>query len=169
MFDSVPELLKLRAEIHRLIEFDSLPLASVLDIKIASNSSKSMNNLRLLINQVIRNINLLILQVFLEQVLDLALRVDVALRLKSRSHLFVPMLRLFHTYYLFFGLVQLSIVFCFDRDRVNLSAGVSRVMVEPAPMVALRDILTGATSCVSDPINTPSSILVMLLSAPRLT
>src|SRR5262249_35670811 len=55
---------------------------------------------------------------------------------------------------------------CLTRERVSMSAGASRVMVLPAPIVAPRRTVTGATSCVSEPMKTSSSITVWCLAAP---
>jgi len=43
---------------------------------------------------------------------------------------------------------------------VSLSSGVSRVMVEPAPIVAPAPTFTGATSIVPEPMNAPAPISV---------
>ncbi len=55
---------------------------------------------------------------------------------------------------------------CFARDKVSEPAGASLVIVLPAPIVAPRPIVTGATSCVSEPMNASSSMTVRCLFAP---
>jgi hypothetical protein len=57
-------------------------------------------------------------------------------------------------------------VICLLRDKLSSPAGVLRVIVEPAPIVDPLATFTGATSCVSEPINTSSSITVRCLFAP---
>lgn len=46
------------------------------------------------------------------------------------------------------------------------SSGTSFVIVEPAPIYAPLHIFTGATSCVSLPIKTLSSIIVLCFFCP---
>ena len=64
------------------------------------------------------------------------------------------------------GRVQWSMVFCGARVRVSLSAGASRPMTEPAPIVAPAPTLTGATKAVLDPMKAPSPIWVRCLLTP---
>src|SRR6187549_2884940 len=51
----------------------------------------------------------------------------------------------------FFGRRQPEIVTCFERSSVSSPAGVSFVIVEPAPMVAPAPTSTGATSMTPEP------------------
>ena len=60
----------------------------------------------------------------------------------------------------FWGRFHPATLSCFDLDKVSWFSGVSLVIVDPAPIVDPLEILTGATSCVSDPINTSSSMIV---------
>lgn len=57
-------------------------------------------------------------------------------------------------------------VFCFDSVSVNASAGALRRMLLPAPIVAPEPTVTGAISCVSEPMNASSSMVVWCLFAP---
>ena len=66
----------------------------------------------------------------------------------------------------FRGRFQPWSVFCSLRDRVSSPGGVSRVMVEPAPMVAPAPMVTGAISWVPDPTKTSSPITVACFCAP---
>lgn len=66
----------------------------------------------------------------------------------------------------FFGRSQPSITVCRPRASESLPAGASRVITDPAPIVASRPTRTGATSDVFDPMNAPSSIVVTCLLAP---
>jgi hypothetical protein len=66
---------------------------------------------------------------------------------------------LFYTFG-FCGRFQPATLICFDLDKVSWPSGVSLVIVDPAPIVEPLETLTGAISCVSDPINTSSSIIV---------
>jgi hypothetical protein len=52
--------------------------------------------------------------------------------------------------------------------RVSASAprGTSFVTVLPAPTYESRPTVTGATSCVSEPMNAPASIVVLNFSKP---
>src|SRR5579859_1702547 len=68
--------------------------------------------------------------------------------------------RLVHFGLRFTGFFHSGIVTCLARDSVSESAGASLVMVLPAPMVAPRPMVTGATNCVSEPMKAPSSITV---------
>jgi hypothetical protein len=66
----------------------------------------------------------------------------------------------------FTGRFHPSILNCFARESVNISGGVSLVMVEPAPIVEPRATLTGAINWVSEPTKTSSSMMVWYLLAP---
>ena len=66
----------------------------------------------------------------------------------------------------FLGRCQPVIVTCLFCDSVSSPAGTSLVMVAPAAIVAPRWTVTGATSCVSDPMCTSSSMIVRCLFAP---
>ena len=66
----------------------------------------------------------------------------------------------------FFGRFQPGTDICLARETVSCPGGASRVSVVPAPIVAPRPTVTGATSCVSEPMNTSSSITVRCLFAP---
>ena len=55
---------------------------------------------------------------------------------------------------------------CLARETVSVSGGASLVSVVPAPSVAPRPTRTGATSCVSEPMKTSSSMIVRNLLAP---
>jgi hypothetical protein len=69
-------------------------------------------------------------------------------------------------FHFFVGRFHPVILICFVRDKVNSSGGVFLVIVDPAPIVEPLAIFTGAINCVSEPINTLSSIIVWNLFAP---
>ena len=73
-----------------------------------------------------------------------------------------------HTFqrFSFFGRCQPLIVICLLRSSVNSASGASRVIVEPAPMVASSATVTGATSAVLEPIKTLLPMMVLCLLAP---
>jgi len=60
----------------------------------------------------------------------------------------------------FLGLCQPSTVTCRGRVRVSFCSGASRVMTEPAPMVAPSPMLTGATSALLEPMKASSPMSV---------
>src|SRR5262249_490048 len=64
------------------------------------------------------------------------------------------------------GRFQPGMLTCFALDSVSSPAGASRVSVVPAPRVAPRPTRMGATSWVSEPMNTSSSMTVRCLFAP---
>ena len=55
---------------------------------------------------------------------------------------------------------------CRARATVSCPAGVSLLMVEPAPMYDPRAMRTGATSVASEPMKQSSSITVRCFAAP---
>ena len=67
---------------------------------------------------------------------------------------------------LFAGRCHPSIVDCRARATVSFPSGASRVTTEPAAIVASRPIVTGATSDAFEPMNAPSSIVVVNLFTP---
>src|SRR5258706_11934256 len=69
-------------------------------------------------------------------------------------------------YFFLTGRCQPGMDTCLARDRVSSPAGASLVSVVPAPSVAPRPTRTGATSCVSEPMKTSSSMMVRCLFAP---
>ena len=73
---------------------------------------------------------------------------------------------LFAIHYFFFGRFQPLMVFCDVLLKVSSPSSVSLVMVLPAPIVEFFPIVTGAISCVSEPINAPSLMIVLCLLAP---
>src|SRR5260221_11455571 len=64
------------------------------------------------------------------------------------------------------GRCQPGLVTCFFSVSVRPPGGTSFVIVAPAPIVAPRPTVTGATSCTSEPMWTSSSITVRCLLAP---
>ena len=70
------------------------------------------------------------------------------------------------TDYFFFGLSQPCTCFCGTRVVTSSSCLTSVRMVDPAPMVAPLSMVTGATSWLSEPINTLSPMMVLNLLAP---
>ena len=59
---------------------------------------------------------------------------------------------------------------CRARAMVSLPSGVSFVITEPAPIVASRPIVTGATSELFEPMNAPSPMVVVdLMGKTRTT
>jgi len=66
----------------------------------------------------------------------------------------------------FFGRCQLAMLTCLPRAMLNASGGVLFVIVELAPTVPPRPIVTGATSTLLLPMCTSSSITVRCLAAP---
>src|SRR4051794_373969 len=61
----------------------------------------------------------------------------------------------------FSGRFQPSSVTCFARVSVSLPSGASLVIVLPAPVVASLPMRTGATSMLPEPMNAPSSMVVV--------
>ena len=55
---------------------------------------------------------------------------------------------------------------CLPRATLKESAGTSRVIVEPAPIIAPSPIVTGATSALLEPIKAPAPITVRCLLNP---
>ena len=68
--------------------------------------------------------------------------------------------------YAFFGRSQPEMFRCLPRATASSPSLMSRVMVEPAPMVAWSATDTGATSEVLEPTNTPSPNTVLCLFTP---
>jgi hypothetical protein len=66
----------------------------------------------------------------------------------------------------FTGRFQPSMVACLARATVSLSAAASRVITEPAAMVAFAPMRTGATSELFEPTKAPSPISVLNLFTP---
>src|SRR4029077_7471211 len=64
------------------------------------------------------------------------------------------------------GRFQPGMLTCLARERVSSPGGASWVSVVPPPRVAPRPTRIGATSCVSDPMKTSSSMMVRYLFAP---
>ena len=72
-----------------------------------------------------------------------------------------------YMYYFFFsGRFQPGLVDWVLSFIVSSPAGASFHTVVPAPIVAPLPTVTGATSCVSEPMNTSSSMMVRCLFAP---
>src|SRR6185369_15862219 len=71
-----------------------------------------------------------------------------------------------HYFLTFCGRCQPARVSCLARETVSASGGASLVSVVPAPSVAPRPTRTGATSWLSEPMKTSSSMMVLNLLAP---
>ena len=67
--------------------------------------------------------------------------------------------RYFKRYFLT-GRFQPSILRCLARPTAKVSSAMAVVITEPAPVVALLPIVTGATSELFEPIKAPSPIMV---------
>ena len=61
---------------------------------------------------------------------------------------------------------QPSTLTCFTRVSASAPRGTSFVTVVPEPTYAPRPTVTGATSWLSEPMNAPSSIVVLCLLTP---
>src|SRR5205085_11311413 len=64
------------------------------------------------------------------------------------------------------AVAQPSTTRCGTRVSASASGGTSFVIVEPAPTYAPLPMRTGATSCESEPMNAPSSMIVLFLFTP---
>src|SRR5690606_1852612 len=68
--------------------------------------------------------------------------------------------------YFLVGRFHPSILLWRPRATARLASGTSRVITEPAPMVAFSPSFAGATILEFEPINTPSAISVRNLFTP---